>query len=288
MPNEFSVRYGALTVRYVGEELGLSRHLEPFLEREKPADLTVYISRPTQVTPPEGTLFWQSEEERVYRDGSRTLHYFTFIPPVSKDYVRLCSDEAIPDRLSLELLQELPFRADKVLLSYLEMERVLHQRGQTVLHASWVMREGMALLFSGYSGVGKSTQAELWHRFRGARIINGDKVGIAFPNGRVTAVGMPFAGSSKYYEDASAPVRAIVMLEHAPTDTIRRLSTQEAVRLLARQMPCQRWCASDVAAVLDYAGQIAAEIPVYLLCCTKEESAVALLERTLEGEADGT
>lgn len=291
MTSEFSVRFGELTVRYVGEldGLELGSHQRRFLESEKAADLTVHISRPTQLTPPAGTLLWESNEERVYCDAGCTLHYYSFVPPAARDYLRLRSDESVPDRLSVELLRELPFQTEKVLLSNLEMERVLHRRGQTVLHASWVMHKEMALLFSGNSGVGKSTQAELWHRFRGTRIINGDKVGIAFPAGCVTAVGMPFAGSSTYYEDASAPVRAIVMLEHAPFDAIRLLSKQEAVRLLARQMPCQRWCASDVTAVLDYAARIAAQVPVYLLRCTKEESAVALLERTLaEGEVNGT
>ena len=79
-------------------------------------------------------------------------------------------------------------------------------------------------------------------------------------------------------------MRAIVMLEQAPTDTIRRLSLKEAVRALASQMPCQKWLADDVAAVLEYAELAARRVPVYLLSCTKEESAVDLLDQTLKEE----
>ena len=48
--------------------------------------------------------------------------------------------------------------------------------GMLVLHSAYIVTSaGEAILFSGPSGVGKSTQAALWERCAGARVVNGDR-----------------------------------------------------------------------------------------------------------------
>lgn len=48
--------------------------------------------------------------------------------------------------------------------------------GMLVLHSAYIVtRGGEGILFSGPSGIGKSTQAALWERFAGARTVNGDR-----------------------------------------------------------------------------------------------------------------
>ena len=291
MTTEFTARFGSLTVRYISEDEPLSpgKHFLPFLTDQQDAALTVRLRRPERLRQPRGTLLWGNAKERVYRDGTKEMHYYSITPPAAMDYICVCSDSASPATVSAELLREIPIHVQSILLSNLEMERLLHRQGQTVLHASWVMYGKKALLFSGDSGVGKTTQAELWNRVRGTRIINGDKTGIAFPKGRPTAIGMPFSGSSSYCENETAHICAIVMLSQAPENTIHRLSGAEAVRRLAGQMPCQRWCAEDVTAVFDYAQRIAEQVPVFDFACTKTEDAVDFLTHALaEGDKNGT
>ena len=43
------------------------------------------------------------------------------------------------------------------------------------MHASAIEYKGNGIIFAGYSGVGKTTQAELWKKHMHADIINGDK-----------------------------------------------------------------------------------------------------------------
>ena len=51
----------------------------------------------------------------------------------------------------------------QLLLEGVDLFDILAERGMLVLHSSYVLRaEGDAILFSGASGIGKSTQAELW------------------------------------------------------------------------------------------------------------------------------
>lgn len=60
-------------------------------------------------------------------------------------------------------------------LKALDLNHILLERNAVVLHASYIEHEGDAVLFCAPSGTGKSTQAELWKKYRSARIINGDR-----------------------------------------------------------------------------------------------------------------
>lgn len=287
MNRKISVRLGAITVGYSGElpdwnENSLARR---FLTDRAP-DVTVDITAVDRLDLPDGAPLWETREQVVCQTDGGTAHYYRNIWDEAPFFACLTRRSDAPAQLDLQIVPEqmLHKDADRLLLGLVEMERLFHERQQALLHASWVMREGKALLFSGACGVGKTTQAELWQKYRGARIVNGDKTGLSFRDGGLTAFGTPFTGSSRYCGDETAQVAAIVMLEQAPTDTIRRLPLKDAVRALAAQMPCQKWHAGDVAAVLEFAELAAKRVPIYLLSCTKEESAVELLDRTLKEE----
>ena len=59
--------------------------------------------------------------------------------------------------------------------SHIALEALLLQREAMILHASFVSTRYGGLLFSGVSGIGKSTQADLWQRYEGAELLNGDR-----------------------------------------------------------------------------------------------------------------
>ena len=53
-----------------------------------------------------------------------------------------------------------------------------------LLHASLIDYGGSGILFVGNSGVGKTTQAELWQQHLGAEILNGDKALVRLLDGQ--------------------------------------------------------------------------------------------------------
>ena len=64
----------------------------------------------------------------------------------------------------------------QAILESADMFDILAGYGQLVLHSSYVLTQsGAAVLFSGPSGIGKSTQAALWQQYAGADVINGDR-----------------------------------------------------------------------------------------------------------------
>ena len=90
-------------------------------------------------------------------------------------------------------------------------------RGGISVHASAVVLGGMAYLFLGKSGTGKSTHSELWLRnFRDAWLLNDDNPAIRIIDGKAYAYGTPWSGKKPVYIDKKVPLGGIVRLEQSP------------------------------------------------------------------------
>lgn len=165
---------------------------------------------------------------------------------------------------------------------HLGFEALLLYRGRLCFHAACIRTALGGILFSGPSGIGKSTQADLWCKHRGAEQINGDRPILSRGGGGWLAWGSPYAGSSRCYVNASCPVRAIVMLRQAESCTLRRLSTKESFRAVWSGLTVPAWDAGAVGTACDLALELSAAVPVYELGCAPDVAAVEFLERGLE------
>lgn len=79
-----------------------------------------------------------------------------------------------------------------------EFYRKLINLGGFMLHASAIVVDNKAYLFSAPSGTGKSTHTKLWQECFGdkAIIINDDKPAIRIEEGKCFAYGTPFSGKT--------------------------------------------------------------------------------------------
>lgn len=151
-----------------------------------------------------------------------------------------------------------------------------------LMHASAVAYEGKSIVFTASSGVGKTTQVELWAKYKGATILNGDKVFLKREEDGIHAWGSPWKGSSPYAENASAPLRAIVALEQAEENSIQKLEGLEVLEYVVPHVFFPSWDERCEQAVLTFLDQVLGETEVYLLKCRPDESAVELLASTLK------
>lgn len=83
--------------------------------------------------------------------------------------------------------------------SHIALEELLMHRDRLIFHASFISSPWGGLLFSGISGIGKSTQADLWAANEDSEIINGDRPILGKADGTWCAWGSPYAGSSGYH-----------------------------------------------------------------------------------------
>ena len=170
---------------------------------------------------------------------------------------------------------------DPMFLAMFAMERHMMDRDALVLHCAYMQREGKAILFSAPSGTGKTTQATLWEKHRGTRVVNGDKALLRSADGVWTANGWPVCGSSQVCHDESMPIRAIVMLSQGKEKAIERLAPFAAFSQIYSQITINFWNRDAQQRAMDLIEQLVTQVPVYHLRCTISEEAVACLEAEL-------
>lgn len=170
---------------------------------------------------------------------------------------------------------------DRNLLGLMALEHDCILQDAFLLHASCVIDDGGAVLFSAPSGHGKSTQADLWAQYAGARIVNGDRTLVFCRDGQWFASGFPVCGSSDHCLDRTAPLKALVYLEKAPENRAAALTPLQAVRRFYSQAFINRWSGADCAAVSNLLIDLFRQIPTFHYRCTKEADAVSYLRQTI-------
>lgn len=167
------------------------------------------------------------------------------------------------------------------ILKLLPMSALLLERGVLTLHASYTCHKGEGIVFSGPSGVGKSTQSGLWARYRGAREINGDRV-LLMPGDDGTMVASHYlSGTSGICENITSALKAIVLLEQAGENGIRPASALQMLRMLMGQID---YSVSDRTQLIRVSGLVEKMLKNTTLCrygCRIDENAVDILEEYL-------
>ena len=258
----------------------------PFMQELGQPDITVALDERQDLVWPTGEPLFSNFAFSIYPDGEG-------------GYLRLYHDHKEGDRPyaigriapdgrseTVDYLADSAefFSETQNTFSHIALEELLLHRDRIILHASFIASELGGILFSGPSGVGKSTQAALWERFEGARQINGDRPILGREDDRWIAYGSPYAGSSRCHVNESCPVRAIVLLEQGAENRLTRLTVGQAFHRLFAQTTVNSWNPWFVERVCDLVSHLAASVPVYCLSCTPDRRAVETLKTALKGE----
>ncbi len=201
--------------------------------------------------------------------------------PVVYGVYREISKEEIHCFLHRDFLHMLS--ADTIFVSLFALEKQMIARRAVILHCSVVKVGKQVMLFSGPSGIGKSTHADLWVKYRGATVINGDRTLICKKGDQWMSLGWPICGSSEICRREDYPISRIVFLGQAERNQGRRLSYVEGIKRVISQTTANNWNAEFVQKVWQIVEVMAADIPIYEYACNMEEEAVEGLER-LVGE----
>lgn len=163
------------------------------------------------------------------------------------------------------------------LLRLVPMRQILLRKGVLFLHASQIGVGDTGILFSAPSGTGKTTQARLWQKCRCATLLCNDRT---LTDGTKT-YGYPVDGSEPVCCGEIRQLGAIVTLEQATENTVRRLRPREALSRLMPQAVIDVWDPWSRTAAAELLLKLMNHTPVYLLRCTPDENAVACLEQQL-------
>ena len=103
-----------------------------------------------------------------------------------------------------------------------------------LVHSSALIYDGGAYLFSGDSGVGKSTHTRLWLKAFGDKvhIMNDDKPVVKLYDDKAVAFGTPFDGGSGIALNESYPLKAIIFVERGEENSVRIPENKEIIQKL--------------------------------------------------------
>jgi hypothetical protein len=149
------------------------------------------------------------------------------------------------------------------------------------LHASCICFNGRSVLFTAPAGTGKSTHANIWKEHLGAKVINGDRPFLHLSGDEVRAYGVPWDGKEQIFLQEDHPVTAIVEIRRAKSNSVRRLSCDQAFKLLMKQCFIPMWDDAAKFSVMQSIKSISKTVPFYRLFCLPEASAAELMRDVL-------
>lgn len=156
-----------------------------------------------------------------------------------------------------------------------------HKQG-VLVHSSSIIWNGEGVLFSAPSGEGKSTHTNMWRQKYGTEILDGDVTALRIIDEVPYAYGLPWCGTSGEFLNKRVPLRAIVFLQQAKENKIKKLNFQEAFIRLASRCFMLPYDEQMTSLFLDIAQEIASKTDCYLLECLPNYEAVELVKKCLE------
>ena len=156
------------------------------------------------------------------------------------------------------------------------------------LHASAICFEDRAYLFSGPSGMGKSTHTRLWQQILGqeAQVFNDDKPALRCLDGRWYAYGTPWCGKDGINQNRKVPVAGICFLKRGQENTIRQMEPFEAITRILTQTIRRFQDPKKLDLLLNMLQKIVGEIPVFELENRPDPEAAWLSYRTMRKKAE--
>ena len=297
-----AMEIGMLRVGLYGREEFFSEKFKPFLKNNRFENIVgESASNHEQVSeqrvevlygiPPfysNGKILLKNKELEVFDlAGIYELHFPTMENIqkvyVTKDagYVRIyCNLEAErADETEKEIYCENLFHVIRhIFLLYAQ------KNGYYALHSASILYRGQAWLFSGHSGMGKSTHTALWHEYVDTPYLNGDLnlIGKNETGEGYCIYGIPWCGTSGLCTTETIDLGGIVLLGRDVEDHVEELSPFEQVLRVTQRMISPAWTEQMATGNLEFVEQMAEKAWITQLFCTKEPSAVEVIRKWID------
>jgi hypothetical protein len=143
-----------------------------------------------------------------------------------------------------------------------------------LVHASGVVKDGEAYLFTGPSGSGKTTIASLVPEYS---VLNDEIVILGKHNGAFYAAGTPFGRQLKNRKNLTTRLKAIFLIKHGERNYVKDLTPSEFVKSLFKEvvLPIPLLSTDKVGALMeriDFCNIVAQEAPCYELYFLPDQS----------------
>lgn len=231
-----------------------------------------------------GKLFYEDPMFSVYEtiEGKKIRCYREYYHAEKIDTISIYEESEQKVFVSYLRERKEPVKTIFQAFYYIGWEQMLFQKERVFLHGSFLKTEFGGIVFSGPSGIGKSTQADLWIRSGLGTLLNGDKVILYQEQDTWQGAGSPYAGSSNCYKNEICPIEGIFFLKWGDACKIRSLEPPEAFKQVYGNLTVNRWNESFVRGCCDLVQKMIFQIPMYEFTCTPNQSSVKYLWEYLQ------
>jgi hypothetical protein len=270
-------------------DVALSSMLKPFRNTASTFDISVDVRWVEALRSDAGSTVFESGGAWRLKEAHQSL-LFHFTAPLVSDhpYRELVIDRRFkaaaveiswkPFSTWADQPDPLAYPLDELLI----MHRLTQERA-IELHGSGIVRNnGVANLFVGHSGAGKSTTTRLWTSREEVEVLSDDRIIVRYDDGRdgpagptgMRMYGTPWHGEAMFASPNSAPLTRIFILEHGHGNVITRLTRSQAVgELFARAfVPFHRH--EYIENALSFLEQLVSSVPCYRYFFEPDERAV--------------
>ena len=154
------------------------------------------------------------------------------------------------------------------------------------LHAACVEVGGFAVAFTGPSGMGKSTRAAAWVKAFDGKLISGDRPAVRIEKNGSTACGVPWDGKEQMFRDVEKPLLCIMEVRRSPCNYLRKLSTEQARKLIIQQSFMPMWDTDAAFMAMTNVMTLVKKTPVYRVFCGPDEESAKVIYDILVNHPD--
>lgn len=280
----YYLKMGGLTLKLSCPAEAFPNHFKAFFTSQAAQahqEITILFHNPE--TASKGEVILRSEELIVLDMGEQYVLFFPTMEKLCEARLAKDSSEAFfyctPPNSSeaWEELQESLFHAIRFPFLYLA-----EKQHMMAIHSASLLYRGRAWLFSGHSGIGKSTHTNLWKALLNTPLINGDLNLLAIENHQPVIHGLPWCGTSEISDTNTYPLGGIILLKQATEDFTEKLSEDQKRLLISQRFISPIWTKEQLTEVLTFADNLAGDILICRLHCTKNNTAVTTIKQVID------
>ncbi len=281
-----TLKIGGMYIDLFGDKGAYSSSFDTFAaDRQERADMTVCTHTGKPALTENGMTLIRHRELCIMECAES----YIFIFPEKRDILqaRLKKDGSRVDFYIQPIIKE--SLAEDIFHAILPAFLYLAQKkGMFAIHSASIIYNGRAWLFSGRSGMGKSTHTALWNSLYNTPLVNGDLNLITVSGGKALVHGIPWCGTSNICDTKTYPLGGIVLLGRSSTDVVETLSDHEKALLIMQRLISPSWTDEQLSQNIDFSSELIRHIPVCRLKCTKNPSAAEKMKAWIdsEGSAD--